>query len=120
MNEQLWAATSEKDLQSIVIEQMKWKGWLCYHTFDSRRSQAGFPDLVAVKGTKIMFVEFKSEKGKVKPEQAIWLNRLTDAYGEVWLVRPSTQDAFLDNINGVLNLLCHWRNVRQEDKHESK
>lgn len=104
---------SEKDLQSSVVEVLRWKGWLCYHTHDSRRSQPGFPDLVAVRGSTLIFVEFKTEKGKVKDEQHDWLTRLSLAHGDVFLVRPSTMDSFVDWIEGDqtgLGLKAHWNN----------
>jgi len=113
MTDERYLATTEKELQSAIIEQMKWMGWLIYHTFNSRRSQPGFPDLVAVKGTRLMFVEFKTEKGKLHDAQIEWLNRLANANSEVYLVRPSTQDAFLENAAVVGdNLEAHWYSQR--------
>jgi len=108
-----WATMSEAELQSSVMESMMWMGWKVYHTHDSRRSNPGYPDLTAVKGSRHMFVEFKSEKGKVKPSQIEWLNALARAHDEVYLVRPSTQDAFLEDVAvSGSNLEAHWRNVR--------
>jgi hypothetical protein len=55
----------------------------------------GFPDLVLVKGSTIAFVELKSEKGNLTPEQATWMQDLSYAakadnnrvYTRVW--KPS-------------------------------
>ena len=120
MNGEAYKAVSEKDLQSAVMEQLRRMGWKCYHTFDSRRSEPGYPDLTAVKGSRLMFVEFKTEAGKVKASQIEWLDALIEAHDEVYLVRPSTQDAFMENVNLVgTNLETYWRNVRMghgEDK----
>jgi len=108
-----WTEMTEAQLQSAVIEQLKWQGWLCYHTHNSRRSEPGFPDLVAVKGGRHIFVEFKTEKGKVKDAQIEWLSRLAHAHSEVYLVRPSTQDAFLEDVAvSGSNLEAHWKNQR--------
>ena len=104
--------TSEKDLQGSVLETMRWQGWMCYHTFDSRRSAGGFPDLVAVRPPRLMFVEFKSEKGKLSSLQIDWLDELVQAHDEVYVVRPSTQDAFMKVVAYSGNMECHWRNVR--------
>jgi len=108
---------TEKDLQSAVLEVMKWQGWLTYHTFDSRKSEPGFPDVVAVKGSRLMFIEFKSERGKISTFQVEWLDRLIKTCGEVYVVRPSTEVAFMEDV-GVAgsNLACHWRNVRLGDE----
>ena len=70
---------TEKRFQAQIVKLAKLHGWLVYHTFDSRRSTAGFPDLVLVKGDQIIFAELKTKKGKVKPEQKAWLIALNNA-----------------------------------------
>lgn len=109
-----WEMTSEKELQSAVLEYMGWRSWLVYHTHDSRRSQPGFPDVVGVKGSRLVFIELKTEKGKLRAEQKEWLDRLVKAHDEVYLVRPSTQDALFENLENLgSNLRCHWKNLRE-------
>lgn len=111
----VFAGISEKELQSTVLDIMRWQGWLCYHTFDSRRSGPGFPDLVAIKGSRLLFVEFKAEKGKIREEQIEWLDRLVQAHDDVYLVRPSTMDGFLKDVNvSGSDLSAHWRNIQVE------
>lgn len=53
-------------------------GWIVYHTHDSRRSEAGFPDLVLVnaKQGRTLFRELKKMRGRVSPDQRIWLDAL--------------------------------------------
>ena len=68
-------------------------GWMAYHTHDSRRSEAGFPDLVLVKPPVVVFVELKTNKGRTSKEQTQWLEQLglcTDI--EVHLWRPADWD----------------------------
>ncbi len=67
---------SERQLQSAVIELATWLGWKTYHTYDSRRSSPGFPDLTLVKGNTLLFVELKSAKGRLTTEQIEWLRAL--------------------------------------------
>lgn len=47
-----------------------------YHTHDARRSPAGFPDRVAIRPPRLMFVELKDERGRIRPEQQAWHNAL--------------------------------------------
>lgn len=78
----------EKNFQSIVVYEAKKRGWLIYHTYDSRRSQPGFPDLVLVRD-KVLYRELKTEEGRLTPAQKMWGERLTAA-GVDWCVwRPS-------------------------------
>ena len=79
---------SEAAFQSRVIQWATLNGWLVYHTFDSRRSVEGFPDLVLVKDT-VVYLELKAEKGRVSPAQEKWVHRLHQAGQEVRIVRPS-------------------------------
>lgn len=65
-----------EDEEQAVIDLARALGWLVYHTFDSRHSAAGFPDLVLARGGRLLFVELKSEKGTLKADQLLWLDAL--------------------------------------------
>ena len=70
---ELLAAMPERELQREVAELAKLFGWLAYHTWRSDHSPAGFPDLVLVRGDRIIFAELKA-KGNVPTEaQMGWL-----------------------------------------------
>jgi len=87
--------TSEKDFQEQVIRLARDVGFtLIYHTFDARRSHAGFPDLVLVKPPRILFVELKKDaKAKVSMDQKVWLETLGQCPGvEVYLWTPDDFD----------------------------
>lgn len=62
-------------------------GWTWYHTHDSRRSPAGFPDLVLVRD-RVLFRELKDDRRRLEPEQIEWLNRLTRAGADAGVWRP--------------------------------
>lgn len=80
---------SEGDLLARVRRLAKQHGWLCYHTHRSERSEPGFPDLVLTNGKVILFVELKTTKGKLTPQQSQWHHLLSHAhYHEVWIWRP--------------------------------
>lgn len=84
--------SSEKEFQSAVLELATLLDWRCYHTFDSRRSQSGWPDLVLAKGSRLLFIELKTDKGLLSVTQQVWLNALQQAgqFAEVW--RPKDWD----------------------------
>lgn len=86
---------SERQLLEAVRNYAQLLGWLCYHTYDSRRSEPGFPDLVLVRGGRLIFAELKAEGKYPSRGQKKWLAELGDVarYSmgnvavEVW--RPS-------------------------------
>jgi hypothetical protein len=80
---------SEKQFQGAVVEYAELNSWLVYHTYDSRRSNPGFPDLVMVRDHRLVFAELKSEKGRESKAQTEWLDALGRSTPEVWLWRPS-------------------------------
>lgn len=65
-------------------------GWIVYHTHDSRRSEAGFPDLVLVnaKQGRTLFRELKKMRGRVSPDQRIWLDALQLVGQDAAIWRP--------------------------------
>jgi hypothetical protein len=67
---------TERQLQSAVIQLAELLGWKAYHTFDSRRSNPGYPDLTLVKDDRLLFVELKSATGRLTTEQTEWLRAL--------------------------------------------
>lgn len=69
---------SEADFQRQVVELARLYGWRTYHTFDSRRSDEGWPDLVLARPPTLLVVELKAEAGRVSPAQARWLATLAD------------------------------------------
>jgi hypothetical protein len=61
-----------------------------HHETDSRRSNAGLPDIIAVRDGRLVFAELKTERGRLRPEQQAWrdeLRRLTGAEYYIWRPR---------------------------------
>lgn len=78
---------SEQALQAAVIQMCRMFGIEWYHTYDSRRSKKGFPDLVLC-GSRLLYRELKTQVGKLTAEQEKWGTRLRSA-GQSWDVwRP--------------------------------
>ena len=97
-------AWSETEFQNWVLEQAGEYGWMRWHTMLARyvpkgRNKEplidrGFPDLVLARGSKIIFAELKTEKGRVRPEQKQWLELLDGV-----ILRPRD----LDEITRILS-----------------
>ena len=88
-----------------VLELAKLHGWRTAHFRPARTEKGwrtavsgngvGFPDLVMIRGGRLIFAELKTDDGKVRDEQADWIADLsrvpsTWVVSEVW--RPSDWD----------------------------
>ncbi|GIV22170.1 MAG: hypothetical protein KatS3mg023_3921 [Armatimonadota bacterium] len=83
----------EKEFLQAVRELAELQGWLCYHTWNSLHSPAGFPDLVLVRPPRVLFVELKVGKREPTPAQREWLNLLARCAGvEAYLWKPEDWD----------------------------
>jgi hypothetical protein len=68
----------EGELQAQVLELATMLGCLTYHTYDSRRSREGFPDLVVVheRTGGLIFAELKRDGKHPTAAQQRWLDAL--------------------------------------------
>jgi hypothetical protein len=82
---------TESRFMRAVITFAKLHRWESYHTHDSRRSDPGFPDLVLVRGGRIVFAELKLTGKKPTPEQYRWLDLLR----AVALAAPHAVEVYL-------------------------
>ena len=92
---------TEADFQKQVIQFARMHRWRVAHFRTSMNARgryltavaadgAGFPDLVLVRLSRIIFAELKSEKGRTSPEQKAWLEDLErPGKVEVYLWKPS-------------------------------
>jgi hypothetical protein len=78
---------TEAQLQAAVLELCGWLGLRAYHPYDSRRSVAGWPDLVIV-GRQVLYRELKSASGVVSAAQKDWLRALRCAGCDAGVWRP--------------------------------
>ena len=65
---------SEAQFQAQIVTMARWHGWKVYHTYDSRRSEPGFPDLIMLRSGVQVVIECKSLNGKVTDDQQGWLD----------------------------------------------
>lgn len=80
----------EKDWQETIERSARVLRWLVYHTYDSRKSAPGFPDLLLIRPPRLIVAELKTETGRLSADQKLWLENfrnipMVEAY--VW--RPS-------------------------------
>lgn len=69
----LGSAVTEKEFQATVLELATRLRWRTFHVLDSKGSTAGFPDVVAVRRTRLVVAELKTEKGKLTDAQQSWM-----------------------------------------------
>lgn len=77
------SAISEKAFQAQVVQLAKLNRWNVYHTFNSQRSEPGFPDLVLVRDGCLIFAELKRQHAKPSPAQRDWIQALSLVAGTV-------------------------------------
>lgn len=95
--EQALRAITEADFQRTVTQMADAYSWRWYHSPSNspgaggwvQNVRAGFPDLVLIRGKRLLFLELKRETGKTTAAQDEWLFALRDAGVEAWVVRPS-------------------------------
>jgi len=77
-------AIGEGDFQENCEQVARAYGWLVHHNADSRRADAGLPDLVMLSrpspegGVVLALIELKTNKGKPSAVQEEWLGRLVN------------------------------------------
>lgn len=92
---------TEADWLRQVIDTALLHGWRVSHSRPARTSQGwrtpvqghiGAPDLLLARGGDVICAELKTDRGRVSPEQHLWLAALGD-HGRVW--RPRDRDHVL-------------------------
>ena len=91
------AAMTETELLDAVVELARLFRWQLHHCRPGRTARgwatpiqgdAGFPDVVAVRGRRLVVAELKSARGKVTEQQEKWLERFAAAGAETYCWRP--------------------------------
>jgi len=84
-------AMTEAELLQQVENLAHFHGWLkTYHTWNSRHSQAGWPDLVILRNGRLLAVELKSQAGRMTKAQTEWLGLLETVPGiDTYVWRPN-------------------------------
>jgi VRR-NUC domain len=98
---------TERDWQKTVTDALSALGWTWTHFRPAKTAKGwrtplsghkGFPDVVAVRGERVLFLELKAERGRLSSEQAHWCAALGLAGQSVHVVRPSDFDWLVEVI----------------------
>lgn len=73
------APVTEKAFMAQVVALAKLRGWMVYHSHDSRQCEPGFPDLVMVRGERLIFAELKRDGERPTEAQRVWMLALGKA-----------------------------------------
>jgi hypothetical protein len=79
--------SSERQFQAWVESRAAERGWIAFHDHDSRRNAAGFPDLLLIR-ERVVWLELKWGRGKVRPKQEEFIAALRAAGQEVHVYWP--------------------------------
>ncbi len=88
---------TEADWQRRVIDALKLFQWRYAHFRPAQTAKGwrtamtgdkGFPDLVAVKPPRVLFIELKSDSGKLRDDQILWIGELRESGVECYVWRP--------------------------------
>lgn len=99
-------APTEAECQRTIIEAARLGGWLVHHSRPAQmqsgrwatpiQGDVGFPDLVLVRGSRMIAVELKRKPNNPTPAQWKWINGLLDAGIDVRLLWvPENMDTFI-------------------------
>jgi len=90
---------SEEQFRRKVRQIAKLYGWdMQYHTHNSRRSDAGWPDegIAHTEHKRILFIELKTDKGRVTAAQKMWIDALQGIGMEAAIWRPKDIDLIVE------------------------
>ena len=99
---------TEREWQAQVVAIARMYGWRVHHHLISRGSEAGWPDLVIAGHSRGLFVELKTDKGALRPEQRTWLELLALAGCEVAVWRPADLDMVTAALGPQQTRLATW------------
>lgn len=89
------------DFERVVTDALRRFGWRFVHQRPAQTARGwrtaltgdrGFPDFVAVRGERLLFIEIKGDTGYPDPEQRAWRDALQAAGAEWVCWRPRDFD----------------------------
>jgi hypothetical protein len=83
---------SERYIQASFEAHARAAGWLTFHTYNSMRSEPGFPDAVCLRNGRCVVVELKTERGRTSPAQRRWIDEFDHVPGVTAFVAHCPRD----------------------------
>jgi hypothetical protein len=81
--------SEQEFMRDVMAEAQRW-GWATFHPHISRWSTSGWPDIVAVRPPRLLFVELKAGRNPLSALQQRWLKLLGDCpQVETYVWRPA-------------------------------
>lgn len=59
----------ERDIRKVVVEYLRWQGWLVLYHLQGLGCRPGMPDLQALKAGRCVFIELKTATGRQSEAQ---------------------------------------------------
>lgn len=88
----------ERDFQKQVIEFLKRHNIYYIKVWGGGYQRSGIPDLIICLKGKFMAVELKNEDGKLSPLQLYNINKIKQAGGQAFILRPSEFEKFKEEV----------------------
>lgn len=82
---------TEGEILRQIRDFLRLNGWMVVRIHQSLGSERGIPDLIAIRGGRVCWIEVKTAKGKLSKYQERFLQNLED-HGGWWIVARSVED----------------------------
>ena len=87
---------THRAIDECIRKACQMKGYLHYHTHDSRYSQPGFPDWILMTPHAVWAIEVKVGKDRLSRAQADWLDAFKNAGFSIAVIREKNFHDFVE------------------------
>ena len=89
---------SESEFDSRIVQLAGLNGWKTFHVYDSRKSEAGWPDRLFTRRPDFFAAELKKQNGKVSAAQQWWIDELRACGWDVRVWKPSDWEEIVERL----------------------
>ncbi|HAJ32486.1 MAG TPA: hypothetical protein DCK79_03835 [Candidatus Atribacteria bacterium] len=91
MSKQYKPIPNETSIKKQIKDYLSYLGWYSFPLMQGLGSQKGLPDRIAIKDSRVLFLEIKTLKGK-QSEGQIEFEKIIKSYGGEYYVVRSIED----------------------------